>query len=149
LERPEDLLYPGDAKREPCSFSISDRKNLGRKKGKDAGSFAGDSSEQIKDFYRDVLRRIRAWRPPASTDRRSNRGRFSGRSNSGDYGRVVWVCGDLGTRTGTHRTCGVRMGSSTFWPIGRYLMGDKGPGSKSSGKKPKGGPKPGDKKKKH
>jgi len=28
-------------------------------------------------------------------------------------------------------------------------MGDKGPGSKSSGKKPKGGPKPGDKKKKH
>jgi len=29
----------------------------------------------------------------------------------------------------------------------RYLMGDKGPGSKGGGKKPKGGPKPGDKKK--
>jgi hypothetical protein len=39
------------------------------------------------------------------------------------------------------------MGSSTISPIGRYLMGDKGPGSKSGGKKPKGGPKPGDKKK--
>jgi hypothetical protein len=41
------------------------------------------------------------------------------------------------------------MGSSTFRLIRRYLVGDKGPGSKSSGKKPKGGPKPGDKKKKH
>jgi len=30
--------------------------------------------------------------------------------------------------------------------IGRFLVGDKGPGSKSSGKKPKGGPKLGDKK---
>jgi len=29
----------------------------------------------------------------------------------------------------------------------RWYMGDKGPGSKSGGKKPKGGPKPGDKKK--
>jgi hypothetical protein len=29
----------------------------------------------------------------------------------------------------------------------RCLVGDKGPGSKSGGKKPKGGPKPGDKKK--
>lgn len=65
LEQPEDLLYPGDVKREPRSFSISYRKNLGRKKGKDAGSFVGDSSEQIKDFYRDVLQRIRAWQPPA------------------------------------------------------------------------------------
>jgi hypothetical protein len=65
LEHPEDLLYPGDAKREPRSFSISYRKNLGRKKGKDAGSFVGDSSDQIKDFYRDVLQRIRAWQPPA------------------------------------------------------------------------------------
>jgi hypothetical protein len=29
-----------------------------------------------------------------------------------------------------------------------YAVPDKGPGSKSGGKKPKGGPKPGDKKKK-
>jgi hypothetical protein len=40
------------------------------------------------------------------------------------------------------------MSATTARPIGRYLVGDKGPGSKSSGKKPKGGPKPGDKKKK-
>jgi hypothetical protein len=41
------------------------------------------------------------------------------------------------------------MGPSTLGSTERYLVGDKGPGSKSSGKKPKGGPKPGDKKKKH
>ena len=49
--------------------------------------------------------------------------------------------------TGTNAAHGVRMGLSTPRPIWRCFMGDKGPGSKSGAKKPKGGSKPGDKKK--
>jgi len=65
IERPEHLLYPGDPKREPRSFRLSLPRNLGRKKGKEAGSFIGEGSDQIKDFYGDVLQRIRAWQPSA------------------------------------------------------------------------------------
>jgi hypothetical protein len=38
------------------------------------------------------------------------------------------------------------MGPTNLSTIWRCLVGDKGSGSKGGGKKPKGGPKPGDKK---
>jgi hypothetical protein len=51
---------------------------------------------------------------------------------------------------GWHRPAsGIRMGPSTYTVTEVLPMGDKGPGSKSGAKKPKGGTKAGDKKKKH
>jgi hypothetical protein len=38
---------------------------MGRKAGKDRGSFVGESRQMLHDFYRDVLQNIRAWQPPA------------------------------------------------------------------------------------
>ena len=64
-ERPELLLYPGDPKREPRTFRLSLPQNLGRKKGKGTESFIGESSDQMRDFYGNVLQGIRAWQPSA------------------------------------------------------------------------------------
>jgi len=62
---PERLLYASDPKREPRSFRLAQVGDLGRKRGKDHGSFVGDSRKQLHEFYREVLQGIRAWQPPA------------------------------------------------------------------------------------
>ena len=38
---------------------------MGRKAGKDKGSFVGESRGLLHEFYRDVLQNIRPWQPPA------------------------------------------------------------------------------------
>ena len=62
---PERLLCPSDPKREPRAFRLHRDGKMGRKAGKDQGSFAGESRSLLHDFYRDVLQNIRAWQPPA------------------------------------------------------------------------------------
>ena len=64
-KHPERLLYAPDPKREARSFRLAQVGDLGRKRGKDQGSFVGDSRKQLHGFYREVLQDIRAWQPPA------------------------------------------------------------------------------------
>lgn len=64
-EDPESLLCPSDPKREPKAFRLHRDGKMGRKAGRDRGSFVGESRSQAHEFYRDVLQNIRAWQPPA------------------------------------------------------------------------------------
>ena len=64
-EDPERLLCPSDPKREPRAFRLHRDGKMGRKAGKDQGSFVGESRSLLHEFYRDVLQNIRAWQPPA------------------------------------------------------------------------------------
>jgi hypothetical protein len=62
---PELLLYQADPKREARAFRLHRDNPMGRKAGKDKGSFVGESRKQMHDFYRDVLQNVHTWQPPA------------------------------------------------------------------------------------
>ena len=60
-EKPEKLLLPTDAKREPKLFRIAQAKELGAKRGRGAGSFVLESKNQASDFYRTTVQQLHAW----------------------------------------------------------------------------------------
>lgn len=64
-EDPGRLLSNADPKREPRSFRLALSRPLGRKRGRAAGSFVGDTRTQAIDFYRDIVQDLKAWRAPA------------------------------------------------------------------------------------
>ncbi len=66
VANPNELLLPDDSKREPSAFDVALMRNMGRKKGKDNGSFVAETMEQVLLFYGEVLQDVRGWtRPPA------------------------------------------------------------------------------------
>lgn len=64
-ETPEGLLSSTDKKREPRAFVVSMTRPMGKKNGKDAGSFVRETRNQGIDFYRDVVQELREWQAPA------------------------------------------------------------------------------------
>lgn len=62
---PQKLLHATDPKREPREFTIALAGRMGVKRGRLAGSFAGDTRTHVIDFYRDVVQPLRAWVAPA------------------------------------------------------------------------------------
>ena len=60
-EKPDKLLLPADAKREPKLFRVSQAKEVGAKRGRGAGSFVLESKNQASDFYRSTVQHLRAW----------------------------------------------------------------------------------------
>jgi hypothetical protein len=64
-ERPEEMLVPGDPKREPRYVQVALVRPLGLKRGRGPGSFVGDTRQQAVDFYADIVQQLRAWRPGA------------------------------------------------------------------------------------
>ncbi len=65
VENPELLLSPTDPKRDPRTFRIALTRQMGSKRGKEAGSFARETRQQAIDFYRDVVQDLREWQAPA------------------------------------------------------------------------------------
>ena len=59
--KPERLLYAYDAKREPMSFRVTMPRDLGMKRGRQAGSFVLESKNQTSEFYRSIVQGLRAW----------------------------------------------------------------------------------------
>jgi hypothetical protein len=68
--KPDRLLYAPDPKREPMAFRLTMSKDLGMKRGRLAGSFVLASKQQTSEFYRSIVRGLRAWAqpPPETTD---------------------------------------------------------------------------------
>jgi hypothetical protein len=64
-EDPQGLLSPTDKKREPRAFVVNMSRPMGKKNGKDAGSFVRETRKQGIDFYRDVIQELREWQAPA------------------------------------------------------------------------------------
>lgn len=61
MEKPERLLWAPDPKREPRSFKLALSRDMGTKRGKLAGSFVGESKQQVIDFYRSVVQGLKPW----------------------------------------------------------------------------------------
>jgi hypothetical protein len=59
--KPERLLYAADPKRDPMSFRLAMSKDLGMKRGRQAGSFVLESKQQTSDFYGSIVQGLRAW----------------------------------------------------------------------------------------
>lgn len=64
-KRPELLLFPGDPKREPRSAQIAVTLPMGSKRGRGQGSFAGETRQQVVDFYRETVQSLKPWRASA------------------------------------------------------------------------------------
>jgi len=60
-EKPDQVLYAQDLKREPRSFRLSLSRELGAKRGKGPGSFVHDSKQQTLEFYRSTVQGLRVW----------------------------------------------------------------------------------------
>ena len=60
-EKPDQLLYREDPKREPRGFRLSLSRDLGAKRGKSPGSFVQDSKQQVLEFYRSPVQQLREW----------------------------------------------------------------------------------------
>lgn len=59
--KPERLVYAYDAKRDPMSFRVIMPRDLGMKRGRQAGSFVIESKNQTSEFYRSIVQGLRAW----------------------------------------------------------------------------------------
>lgn len=73
-ERPDQLLYAGDPKREIRSFEVALTRPLGTKTGRAKGSFVADTRQQVIDFYSEVVQNLSPWQaspprlPPPPTE---------------------------------------------------------------------------------
>lgn len=63
--QPDILLFPADRQREPRSFMLTLSRPMGRKRGRDEGSFVRETREQTVSFYRDLVQNLKAWHAPA------------------------------------------------------------------------------------
>jgi len=59
------LLLASDPRRDPKSFNVALSKEMGAKRGKQAGSFVGESRQQTIEFYRTVIQQLKPWRASA------------------------------------------------------------------------------------
>jgi hypothetical protein len=88
-KRPELLLHPEDLRREPMQFEVALTRNMGIKRGKGSGSFVGETTQQVMEFYRAVIQNLHKWtpRPPKLPDDQeqtsANASAGSGKSLSG------------------------------------------------------------------
>lgn len=64
-QQPKTLLFPDDAKREPRWAQVALTRPIGAKRGRTQGSFAGDTRQQVIDFYRETVQHLKPWRAPA------------------------------------------------------------------------------------
>ena len=59
------LRYPADLKREPRSFTVTLSRPMGKKRGKEEGSFVRETRAQTFAFYRDLVQDLKAWQARA------------------------------------------------------------------------------------
>ncbi len=64
-EDPQLLLSGTDPKREPRAFDLALTRPMGKKRGRDQGSFIGDTRRHGIEFYREVVQDLKPWRAPA------------------------------------------------------------------------------------
>jgi hypothetical protein len=64
-ENPDRLLMTADPRREPRTFKVAMSRELGMKRGKTSGSFVYETKQQVADFYRLVVQRLKPWQPGA------------------------------------------------------------------------------------
>jgi hypothetical protein len=64
-KHPELLLFSGDPKREPRSAQVALTQSMGSKRGRGQGSFAGETRQQVVEFYRDTVQSLKPWRAAA------------------------------------------------------------------------------------
>jgi hypothetical protein len=62
-KRSEVLLHPDDRRREPTQFDVALTRNMGTRRGKASGSFVGDTTQQVMEFYRSVVQNLQKWTP--------------------------------------------------------------------------------------
>lgn len=62
---PSRLLYEPDPRRAPRSFTLTLARPMGRKRGKDEGSFVRETRGHVFDFYRDLVQNLKPWQPRA------------------------------------------------------------------------------------
>ncbi len=64
-DSPEKLLIEDDPKREPRSFMLASTKPMGKKRGRNEGSFVVETRKQATDFYADLVQGLVAPRTQA------------------------------------------------------------------------------------
>jgi len=64
VAKPERLLM-ADERREPKSFRIALTREMGVKRGKTSGSFVYEAKQQVAEFYRLVVQRLKPWQAGA------------------------------------------------------------------------------------
>ena len=62
---PSPALYPADPKREPRTFTLTQAKPMGQKRGRAEGSFVRESGAQTITFYRDIVQDLKPWQATA------------------------------------------------------------------------------------
>jgi hypothetical protein len=64
-EDPTRLLYPAEPKRGARSFVLTYTRPMGKKRGRDEGSFVRETSSQAVVFYRDLVQNLKPWQARA------------------------------------------------------------------------------------
>ena len=60
-QNPDRSLMQADARREPRAFKVALARDMGTERGRNQGSFVGDSKLQVLDFYRLVVQALKPW----------------------------------------------------------------------------------------